>query len=279
MKERVFTFGADQVLMGVLTEPAADVARADAPVVIVSNVGLNARIGPHRLWVSLARSLARAGFTTLRFDVNGLGDSLPRRDARSDLERAVTDHLEAMDFLQKKRGASRFVIIGMCSGVDSAHRVAVADPRIVGAVFLDGYVYETQRSKLRWKVGRHFTLDGLLRNVRRRLPRLGPPRAEAPSVFVREYPTPEQFSADLETMLARDTRLAFLFTGGLWMWFNYEEQFFEMLRPARFEGRVDVELRKQADHTFMIPSEREWLVTRLTEWIGKQRFSGPAARG
>lgn len=275
MKERVFTFGDGQVLMGVLTEPDAQVARAGAPAVLVSNVGLNARIGPHRLWVDLARSLARAGFSTLRFDLNGLGDSLPRKDARSDLERAATDLCEAMDFLQKKRGHTRFVVIGLCSGVDSAHRVATDDPRVAGAVFIDGYTWETTRSKLRWQLGRYFTRDGLLRTVRRQLPRFSPAPAtstDAP-VFTREYPAPERFAADVEQMLARRARLFFFFTGGLWMYFNSEQQFFDMLRPARFEGRVDVELRKEADHTFLIPAERERLVERLTRWMSAQPFA------
>lgn len=263
MKERVYTFGTDQVLMGVLCEPA--VARPGAPAIVVSNVGLNPRSGPNRLWVSLARSLAAQGFTTLRFDLNGLGDSLPRRDARGDFERAVVDMGEALDFLEKKRGISRFVVVGMCSGVDSAHRVATLDPRVVGAAFLDGYTWETARSKFRWNVLRHFSPGGLLRNLRRRLPRVsGLGVGEGEEIYSREYPTREAFAADLEQMLARDAKVLFVFTGGLWMYFNYREQFFEMLAPARFEGRVEVDFKEEADHTFMVPRERAWLLARLT---------------
>lgn len=271
MKERVFTFGADQILMGILTEPAPEVAIAGAPAVVVSNVGLNPRSGPHRLWVSLARALARQGITTLRFDLNGLGDSLPRRDARNDLERAVADVGEALDFLEKKRGISRFVLIGMCSGTDSAHRVATTDARIAAAIFLDGYTYETTRSKLRWKVGRHFTPEGLMRTIRRRLPRLsGAAVGEAEEIYSREYPEQRQFVRDLEAMVDRGTKLLFIYSGGLWMYFNYEAQFFDMVAPSRLEGRVDVELRKEADHTYMLPDERARLVTRLTDWVLQQ---------
>ncbi len=127
MKERVFTFGTGDILMGVLTEPDPERARPGAPAVVVSNVGLNPRIGPQRVWVELARALARLGFVTFRFDLNGLGDSLPRRDARNDLERAAVDLGEALDFLEKKRGFSRFVTIGMCSGVDAAPFYFVID--------------------------------------------------------------------------------------------------------------------------------------------------------
>lgn len=274
MKERVYTFGAEQVLMGVLCEPAAP--RAGAPAIVVSNVGLNPRSGPNRVWVTLARSLAAQGFTTLRFDLNGLGDSLPRRDARGDFERAVADLGEALDFLEKKRGFTRFVVMGMCSGVDSAHRVATVDPRVVGAVFLDGYTWETVRSKLRWKVGRHLTAGGILRNLRRRLPRVsGLGVGEGEEIYSREYPAREAFAADLELMLGRDAHLLFVFTGGLWMYFNYREQFFDMLKPARFEGRVEVDFKAEADHTFMVPRERAWLVARLTGWVSSKFPAAP----
>lgn len=273
MKERVFTFGADGILMGVLTEPAPELARAGAPVIVVSNVGLNPRIGPQRVWVDLARTAAKLGFTTFRFDLNGLGDSLPRRDARGDLERAATDLSEALDFLQKKRRAQRFIAIGMCSGVDPVHRVATTDPRVAAAIFLDGYTYETPRSKLNRYVLRHLTVPGLSRVIKRRLPRVGGTEVgEADEIYVRDYPDPPQLAADLEAMLARDTKLLFLFSGGLWMYFNYAEQFFEML-PTNFRGRIEVELRREADHTYLIPSERQRMVSRVTQWIG-EKFSG-----
>jgi len=266
MKERAFTFGTNQILMGILTEPTE--ARAGAPAVVISNVGLHPRAGAHRAWVGISRALAKLGFTTLRFDINGLGDSEMRRDSRNELERAVVDLGEAFDFMQAKRGFNRFVLIGMCSGVDPVHRVAAVDGRVVGAIFLDGYTYETPRSKFRWKVGRHFTKDGFLRTLRRQLPRTDADTvSESAQIFVREYPEVTVFAADLEHMLSRGTKLLFIYTGGLWMYFNYREQFFDMLAPKRFEGRVDVELRPEADHTYLLPAERARMIERVSGWI------------
>lgn len=268
MKERVFTFGTDGILMGVLTEP--DQTRPDAPVVVMSNVGLNPRVGPHRCWVELARVLATLGFASFRFDLNGLGDSLPRRDARNDLERACVDLGEALDFLKKKRGSSTFLLVGMCSGTDAVHQVATKDSRVAGAVFLDGYSYETLRSKIHKRL-RRLTVAGIKRAIRRRLPRLGGHEVgEFEEIYQREYPTPRAMSADLETMLARNTKLLFIYSGGLWLFFNYREQFFEMLRPARFEERIEVELRATADHVYMLPAERRWMVQRVSSWIAGQ---------
>lgn len=266
MKERVFTFGAEQILMGVLTEPDAANARPNAPVLVVSNVGLNPRTGPQRAWVELARAAARRGFSTFRFDLNGLGDSLPRRDARGDIERAAIDLKEALDFLEK-RGLRRAVTIGMCSGVDPVHRVATVDPRVAAAVFLDGYVYETPRSKLRAKL-RQLSPYAFARGIRRRLPRVGGTEVgQADEIYVRDYPDKGQFAGDLEGMLARQTRLLFIYTSG---WFNSREQFFEMLQPADFKGRIDVDYRPDADHTYIIPAERQQMVERVTTWVADQ---------
>lgn len=268
MKERVFNFGTGDILMGVLTEP--EQSRPGAPVVVMSNVGLNPRIGPNRCWVELARALATLGLASFRFDLNGLGDSLPRRDARDELERACVDLTEALDFLEKKRGASRFVLVAMCSGTDSMHRVATSDARVTAAVFLDGYAWETLRSKAKRHLTR-LTYAGLKRAVRRRLPQLGGDEVgEVEEIFVREYPEPARMAADLETMLRRDAKLLFIYSGGLWLTFNYREQFFEMLRPARFEGRVEVELRSTADHVYMNATERRWMVQRVSSWIARQ---------
>ncbi|MFT3709009.1 MAG: hypothetical protein QM817_15285 [Archangium sp.] len=273
MKERVFTFGTEQILMGILTEPAPERVRAGAPAIVVSNVGLNPRMGPQRVWVDLSRSLAQLGFTTLRFDLNGLGDSLPRRGGEGDIERAAIDLQEALDFLQKKRGFERFVLIGMCSGVDPVHRVSTVDHRVAAAVFLDGYTYETQRSKLNRHLGRFLTVGGISRTIRRRLPSFGVKEVgEADEIYVRDYPEPAKFCADLEAMLARGTKVSFIFSGGVWLYFNYAEQFFEML-PTDFRGRVDVELRREADHTYLIPAERARMVDRVSTWVAKQ-FGG-----
>jgi len=270
VKERVFTFGTDDLLMGVLTEPDGG-GIPGAPAIVVSNVGLNPRVGPNRCWVELARTLAGLGFSTLRFDLNGLGDSHPRRDATNDLDRACADHTEALDFLQKKRGFTRFVLVSMCSGVDPAHRLSRDDPRVVGSVFLDGYAYETPRSKLYRYVGRNLSLAGARRAILRRLPRVGGLEVgEAEEIYTREYPEPALLASELEAMLARQVKLLFIYSGGVWLYFNYAQQFFEMLRPAKFEGRVEVELRRSADHTYMLPTERKWMVDRVSAWVAQQ---------
>jgi hypothetical protein len=270
VRERAFQFGTDQILTGVLTEPDPSVARASAPAVVVSNVGLHSRVGPFRVWVELARSLATLGFSTLRFDLNGLGDSEPRRDARGDLERAAVDLSEALDFLERKRGFRHFAGIGMCSGVDSLHRVATQDPRLVAAAFIEGYAYATRRSSLDRRLARTFTLQGIQAAIRRRLPRhAGSEVGEREEVYVRDYPEPAQLAADLERMLARKARLLYIYAGEYHR-YTYPNQFFDMLRPAQFEGRVEVEFFARADHTFRILAQRRRMLAHLGQWMVSQ---------
>ena len=84
-RERVYKFGSHGGLVGILTEPVGDTQTLTdkRPAIVVSNVGLNHRPGPNRIWVEFARRMAEKGFVTLRFDLSGLGDSESRRDASS----------------------------------------------------------------------------------------------------------------------------------------------------------------------------------------------------
>src|SRR4051812_36564069 len=88
MKESCCRFGEHGHLVGITTEPSG--RRRRVGCVLVS-AGLVPKLGPYRLYTHVARRLARDGFTTLRFDLGGIGDSghahggMPLR-ARTDLE-------------------------------------------------------------------------------------------------------------------------------------------------------------------------------------------------
>jgi pimeloyl-ACP methyl ester carboxylesterase len=273
VREKVVAFGPDNCLVGVLTEPGTDRKRIGAPVVLLSNVGINPRIGPFRIWVDLARALAELGFSVLRFDLSGLGDSEPRRDSRNELERAADDVREAMEFLAQKRDARSFVLIGLCSGVDQVHAVSLGDPRVVGAVHMDGYNYRTPGYYLRrvtiellqprrWRVflGRRLrrllgTDTGAVREV-----------GEAEEIYVREYPSLERFRADLTQLVRRGTQLLFIYSGTL-SDYRYASQFRDMVRSRELESAIELTHYPRADHTYSLVADRAALVQRLTGWM------------
>ena len=271
MRERVCTFGSHGGLAGVLCDPER--ASGGRPAVLLFNVGLDHHVGPHRLNVDLTRHLADRGFTSLRFDLSGLGDSEARRDQRADTERVVLDVVEAMDFLAASRAVERFVIVAVCSGVDPAHAVSVQDQRVAGAVLIDGYAYVTRGWRARGRAERIRRLMApasyprwLRRHLWPWLGRRGRPEVGAAPIFDRTFPPLGQFRDDLATMLARGTRLLFLYTRHAYF-FNHRGQFAAMIGSTRIPEGIEVEWRPQSDHVFTPVAERTWAVRRIVDWV------------
>lgn len=124
VRERVRTLGPVG-LFGIETYPAEQVSgapEAGGPTVIFLEVALEPCIGPGRLWVTAARSLAAAGVTSVRYNSSGLGDS-PVRDGQP---RNVLFAGEALDDATdvaatlRPLDPSRVVLVGLCSGAYNA---------------------------------------------------------------------------------------------------------------------------------------------------------------
>jgi len=275
VRERALTFGSHEGLVGIISEPDQAYLTA-TPAVLLFNVGLNHRVGPHRLNVELARHLAERGFVALRFDLSGLGDSEPRKDDRSDTERAILDVTEAMDMLQERKGIQSFIVVGLCSGVDPAHAVAVKDDRVKGAVFIDGYAYTTPGYFLREladRVTRIFVPANYKRWFRRRILPLIARRAtvegaEALGIFDRTFPPIAQFKNDLETMLARGVQTLFLYTRHAYF-FNHRGQFAQMIGTKGLRLGIELEHQLGADHVFTPVLERARAVRTIADFIEK----------
>jgi pimeloyl-ACP methyl ester carboxylesterase len=146
IRETPLWFGPAESLFGVLAQPpegAGGPGRPDTALLFL-NVGHNYRIGPNRLYVNMARSLAASGWRTLRFDLSGIGDSPgtagPRkgnyyaRDSAADVSAAI-DRLQA-------EGCTKFWLMGVCSGSYVAFQAALADPRVNGQVLMNSRLLE-----------------------------------------------------------------------------------------------------------------------------------------
>lgn len=283
-QERAIVFGPDRGLVGVVTHPTAgatDAAgRAPRRAVVMANIGVMHHVGPFRLYVELARGAAALGWHALRFDLSGLGDSAPRSGARTSAAQAQADVLAALDWLEQTLGVREVVLVGLCSGVDSTHPVAVADPRVVGAVFVDGYTYPTWGYHLRRHTLRYLQLERWRRAVRRRMRRLraGAPNGSAPrapedaapqGAFQREYPTRARFRDDVAHVAARGARLLFVFTGTFDGHFNAERQMHEILGRRYPRAAVDVALFRGADHLFTGARQRARFFERVQRWLAE----------
>jgi pimeloyl-ACP methyl ester carboxylesterase len=137
MRERVVLFGERETLVGVIAEPTLAEQNRRLPAVILLNAGLIHRIGPHRLYVKIARALANIGFVVLRFDFSGTGDSQAREDHLPFEQSGVDEAQEAMTYLTKATGVERFLLMGHCSGAGFSFVTACKDPRVTAAVLMN----------------------------------------------------------------------------------------------------------------------------------------------
>lgn len=162
MKTRVAIFGMAKRLVGILSEP---VAKADKklPAVIFINAGLQTRVGPYsRMYILMARRLAASGYTVLRFDPSGLGDTPARQDNTPFKKAIVLETQEAMDYLGSTCGAISFVLIGLCSGAYDALRILYTDNRVVGAVLIDVHLQSTSS----WRIRAHAYMRLAMKQLR-----------------------------------------------------------------------------------------------------------------
>lgn len=275
--EKALTFGPDKSLVGVATLPSSP--KENAPFVLLLNAGLMHRVGPFRMSVELARSLAAHGIGVLRFDLSSIGDS-PARPGLSPEESAVADCRDAADLAAERFGATRFVVAGLCTGAMNSHRAALADERIVGMCLLDGYAYKTLSYDLQ-RVARHLespeavigSVKSLFRKAKQVIVHDAPPASEpAPNsderigIFYQEWPPADVVQRELERILGRGVKALFLYTGG-WDGFVHARQFDEMFPALRHRERATVRYFGEADHTYYVRRQREEMQSEVLGFV------------
>jgi hypothetical protein len=133
-------------LAGVVTEPDGG-CDEHAPVFLFLNAGLTHRVGPNRLYVTLARKLAEGGVASLRFDLSGIGDSPVSRSLAATDERGVREAVQAMDFIERSLGVHSFVPFGLCSGANIGYALVSGDHRVAGAVLINASAIPSTHTK------------------------------------------------------------------------------------------------------------------------------------
>jgi dienelactone hydrolase len=126
-------------LFGILAEPAE---RRSELCGVFLNAGAIRRIGPNRMWVEAARRWTARGVTTLRLDVEGIGDAGGDSERLSRLAELYAPTLvaqvrSALDALEARGVAKRFVLVGLCSGACWSFHSALTDERVLGAFMLN----------------------------------------------------------------------------------------------------------------------------------------------
>lgn len=266
MKERAVKFGPRGTLMGIVCEA---VQGRDVAVVLL-NAGLLHRVGPHRMNVELARCLAEHGYTTLRFDVSGIGDSESVSSA-NERERAVVDTRLAMSLLHERAGATRFVLLGVCSGAYSVHNTALADERVSGAVMLDGYSFRTSGYYLRHYLPRLSpgrVASFVRRNVVQRLPR-ATNDGERATIFENYSLAKEQYELELAQLIERQVQMLMVFSGGQQS-VNDARQLHEGFGHLDLDRAVEVSYHQDADHLYSLGEQRVRLIHGICDWVSRK---------
>jgi pimeloyl-ACP methyl ester carboxylesterase len=269
MSEEPLNFGESGALFGILSLPD-DGAAARLPV-LIPNTGVDPRSGPGRMHVELARALAALGHPVLRMDLAGLGDSeiLPGRMPES----PAPELRAAIDLLAARGYGERFAIIGFGSGAHAAHETARADPRVIGAAFLDGYRYPTVRHWLR-RLIEGFT-GGQPADVLRDdpqphyTPRSGDALHDVPTREVQFYRQPSQkrMQADLIDFMQRGLALCYLYTGQIANDYGYARQLVDAFPILRGYRRLSLQFLPRADHRFGRRINREAMIVLLRDWL------------
>ncbi|MBN8461840.1 MAG: hydrolase 1, exosortase A system-associated [Dechloromonas sp.] len=157
--EQAFLFScAGEALLGIACIP--EMAASTGIVVAVG--GPQYRVGSHRQFLLLSRSLARAGFPVLRFDFRGMGDS---SGAMRDFEAVEDDIGAAIDaFVARYPGIERIVLWGLCDAASASllYWEARRDPRVYGMCLLNPWV-RSEASLARTHV-RHYYGQRLLQS-------------------------------------------------------------------------------------------------------------------
>ncbi|WP_255436911.1 alpha/beta fold hydrolase [Rhodanobacter sp. PCA2] len=272
MPERAFRFGRAGHLVGMVGLPTG---AHGAVGVIVLNTGLMHRVGPFRLHVDMTRRLNALGYPTLRFDLSTMGDSGASAEAASREQQVRADVGDAVALLRAQTGCTRFVLVGLCRGAQSAHAAACTEPAVAGAIFLDGYIYRTTGFKLRHYLPRLLSPARWHGFFARKLR-----QAVAPEevTFGSVYPPKEQVRGELAAMLARGLKLYFVYSGGIGEQFNHPRQFRECYgREVADHPALRMDLLDGTDHTYTLVCDRERMFGHVERWL-KEQFPPPAPR-
>lgn len=146
---------AGETLLGILARPEKP---TDTAVVLIVG-GPQYRVGSHRQFVLLSRTLAAAGFAVLRFDYRGMGDS---SGAQRNFEAVSADIAAAIDVLQQHLpGIEKVALWGLCDAAAAAllYCHETHDARVHGLCLLNPWV-RSEASLARTQV-KHYYLARL----------------------------------------------------------------------------------------------------------------------
>jgi hypothetical protein len=277
IREEAVLFGTATPLSGVVSEPEQAPASPSRPAVILLNAGLLHRVGPSRVYVTLARRLAAEGFVVLRFDFSNIGDSPPRVDGLPFERSTIEETRDAMAFLEASRGPGRFLVLGSCAGADHALRIACVEPRVIALGLIDlcawpddwyrFFVY----ARRAWQPQAWWSLLSGHSQLWARLGAAGRHEAEGRprdrGAGARRRPSLAAVADSLVSLGRRDVAICLWYSWAGPGHFNYRRGLARAVRSLRRSGRIHVQAFPEADHLFTASVARQALAKSVVEFV------------
>lgn len=206
-------------------------------------------------------------------------------------ESALQDVQHAVTFLAESRGATRFLVVGLCSGANYGIQTAFTDPRVTGVIAIDPAVARTRRSSmlhLARRMKHMATIRALLTlrhpvfqrafGGRRSMAAAKAAAGQSEQRAETTAMTPVALagiSDALNQTLDRGTRLLLVFTGGVNHVYNYQNQLFDLLPDVDFRNLLTLHYMPQTDHTVSDLASRRELMQTVALWLREVWGSAP----
>jgi pimeloyl-ACP methyl ester carboxylesterase len=262
--EEFVTIGPDE-LAGVLTRAEGRGAGLGRTLVLL-NSGSDPHIGPGRAWVELARRLVDYGWSTLRVDWTGWGESPDGESAPGrPYDQHTREETRRLISALQHAGADTVVLGGLCAGAWVALDTARRSDEVDGVIALNPQLY--------WRRGD--PVEALLVNTRlRRHDEIAWIKAEkASGRWDREDATGKLAIAGewLEELTARGTPTSLLFAEGDDGLEYLEDRMSRRLGALLDVGVVRVREIPEIDHSMHQTWLRERLYATVAEELGTIR--------
>jgi len=282
LTEEPLQFGEGGRLFGILTLPSMPPRNAQKlPVFVYLSAGLLHRVGPYRLHVCLARELAQMGFSSLRVDLAGRGDS-PQRPGLTNGQSVAADFEEILGVLESRLGRLPLVLAGLCAGANAAISLTLQEPRVIGMVLLDPICFPDDGFRARTTVMKYTNpaeyIAWLKRGeyvawLKRRFKALtrGEKQEDddsADAVTFQDLPTREQLRAAFESIRGREGWVLSVFTRAALRHYNQAGQLARVLAVDGHQQFCTELFWPQAEHTFMLELHRRRLIEEIKTWAG-----------
>ncbi len=139
MTEQALTFTANNQELLAISHSGL---KQNSTGVLIVVGGPQYRVGSHRQFVQLSRSLAKQGISSFRFDCAGMGDSCGEKQEFDNIDDDIKAAIEA--FLIAQPHLQKIVLWGLCDAASAALIYAHQDERVNGMVLLNPWLRSEQ---------------------------------------------------------------------------------------------------------------------------------------